>query len=59
MWHMYNEIPNFETTSLLYVAPTDFTSMQELLMQEHKQELYKSCSCCGRDTWHIESKQIL
>ena len=20
---------------------------------------YKTCSCCGRDTWHIESKQIL
>ena len=35
------------------------TSMQELLMQEHKQKLYKTCSCCGRDTWHIESKQIL
>ena len=21
--------------------------------------LYKTCSCCGRDTWHIESKQKL
>ena len=21
--------------------------------------MYKTCSCCGRDTWHIESKQIL
>ena len=51
--------PNFETTSLLYVTPTDSTSMQESLMQEHKQKLYKTCSCCGRDTWHIESKQIL
>ena len=27
--------PAFETTSLLYVTPTDCTSMQELLMQEH------------------------
>ena len=51
--------PAFETTSLLYVTPTDSSSMQELLMQEHKQKLYKTCSCCGRDTWHIESKQIL
>ena len=51
--------PAFETTSLLYVTPTDCTSMQELLMQEHKQKLYKTCSCCGRDIWHIESKQIL
>ena len=46
--------PAFETTSLLYVTPTDCTSMQELLMQEHKQKLY-TCSCCGRDIWHTES----
>ena len=51
--------PAFETTSLLYDTPTYSSSMQELLMQEHKQKLYKTCSCCGRDTWHIESKQIL
>ena len=51
--------PAFETTSLLYVTPTDSSSMQELLMQEHKQKLYKTCSCCGRDTWHIESKIFL
>ena len=51
--------PTFETTILLCVTPTDSTSMQESLMQEHKQKLFKTCSCCGRDTWHIESKQIL
>ena len=51
--------PAFETTSLLYVTPTDSSSMQGLLMQEHKQKLYKTYSCCGRDTWHKESKQIL
>ena len=51
--------PAFETTSLLYVTPTDCTAMQELLMQEHKQKLYKTYSCCGRDTWYIESNQIL
>ena len=51
--------PAFETTSLLYVIPTDSTSMQELLLQEHKHKLYKTCYCCGRDTWYIESKQIL
>ena len=48
-----------ETNSLLYVTITNCTSMQKLLMQEHKQKLYKTCSCCGIDTWHIESKQIL
>ena len=51
--------PAFETTSLLYDTPTDSSSMQELLMQEHKQKLYKTCSGCGRDTWHIESKFFL
>ena len=51
--------PAFETTSLLYVTATDSSSMQELLMQDHKQKLYKICSCCGKETWHIESKQIL
>ena len=30
--------PTFETTSLLYFTPTDSTSMQELLLQEHKQK---------------------
>ena len=40
----------FETTSLLYATQTDCTSTQELLMQEHKQKMYKICSCCGRDT---------
>ena len=34
--------PAFETTSLLYVTPTDSTSIQELLMQEHKQKMYKT-----------------
>ena len=25
----------------------------------HKQKSYKTCSCFGRDTWHIESKKFL
>ena len=53
------QFPAFEITSLLYVAPIDCTSMQELLMQEHKQKLYKACTCCGRDTWYIESRHFL
>ena len=57
--HHTMKSPAFETTSLLYVTPTDSTSMQEWLMQEHKQKLCKTCSRCGRDTWYIESKQIL
>ena len=51
--------PASEITSLLFFTPTDSTSMQDLLLQEHKQKLYKNCSCSWRDTLHIESKQIL
>ena len=42
--------PAFETTSLLYVTPTDSSTMQELLKQEDKQKLYKTCSCCGTES---------
>ena len=45
--------------SLYNITPTDSSSMQELLMQKHKQKLYKTCVCCGRAIWHIELKQIL
>ena len=40
MWHMLNEVPSpaFETTSSLYVTPNDSSSMQDLLMREHKQK---------------------
>ena len=48
--------PAFETANLLYVTTNDSTSVQELLLQGHKKS-YKTC--CGRDTCHIESKQIL
>ena len=30
--------PAFEATSLLYVTPTNSISMQELLLQKHKQK---------------------
>ena len=55
----YSQNGRSNLSSLLYVTPTDSSSMQELLVQEHKQKLYKTCSCCERDTWHIKSKQIL
>ena len=51
--------PAFEINIVLYVTPTDCTSMQVLLVQEHKHKLYRTCFGCGRDTWHKESKQIL
>ena len=33
--------PAFETISLLYVTPTDSSSVRELLMPEHKQKLIR------------------
>ena len=33
--------------------------MQELGLQEHKQKLCKTGSCCKKDTWHVVSKLIL
>ena len=33
--------------------------MQELFMQQLKQKLNKACSCCKKDTWHVESEHIL
>ena len=33
------KFPAFGATSLLYVTPTNSTSMQELLLQEHKQKI--------------------
>ena len=51
--------PTLEATSNLYVIPNNSTSIQELLLQDLKPKIYKTCSCCGRHTWHLESKHIL
>ena len=51
--------PSFEPTTILHVTPMDNASMQDLVLQEHKQKLYKTCSCCKKDTWHVEFKHIL
>ena len=53
------ELSSFEPTSVLYISPTDNDSMQELVMQDDKQKLYKTCAHCRKDTQHIESKHIL
>ena len=51
--------PTFETNTVLSITPTNNASMPELLLQDHKQKLYKTCSRCKKDTWHVESKHIL
>ena len=51
--------PSFESSSVLYISPTDTSSMQNLILQGLQQKLQKSCSRCSKNTWHIESSYIL
>ena len=40
--------PSFEMTTVFYKTPTNNASMQELVLQDHQQKLYKTCSRCKR-----------
>ena len=51
--------PSFESSSVLYISPTDTPSMQNLILEGLQQKLQKSCSRCNKNTWHIESSYIL
>ena len=51
--------PSYESSSVLYISPTDTSSMQDLLLQGLQQKLQKSCSRCNKNTWHVESSYIL
>ena len=51
--------PSFESSSVLYISPTDTSSMQNLILESLQQKLQKSCSRCNKNTWHIESSYIL
>ena len=51
--------PSFESNSVLYISPTDTSSMQKLMLQGLQQKLRKSCSRCNKNTWHVESSYIL
>ena len=51
--------PPFESRSVLYISPTDTSSMQNLILQGLHQKLQKSCSRCNKNTWHVESSYIL
>ena len=50
--------PSFESSSVLYISPTDTSSMQNLILQGLHQKLQKSCSQCNKNTWHVESSYI-
>ena len=51
--------PSFESSSVLYISPTDTSSMQNLILQGLQQKLQKSCYRCKKNTWHVESSYIL
>ena len=51
--------PSFESNSVLYMSPTDTSSLQNLILQGLQQKLQKSCSPCSKNTWHVESSYIL
>ena len=50
---------SFEYSSVLYISPTDTSSMQNLILEGLKQKLQKSCYRCIKNTWHVESSYIL
>ena len=51
--------PSFESSSVLYISPTDTSSVQNLILQGLRQKLQKFCSRCIKNTWHVESSYIL
>ena len=51
--------PSFESSSVVYISPTDTSSMQNLILEGLQQKLQKSCSRCNKNTRHVESSYIL
>ena len=51
--------PSFESSIVLYISPTDTSSMQNLILEGLQQKLQKSCSRCNKNTRHAESSYIL
>ena len=51
--------PSIESSSVLYISPTDTSSMQNLILEGLQQKLQKSCSWCNKNTRDVESSYIL
>ena len=56
---MWTGVPSFESSCVLYISPTDTSSMQNLILEGLQQKLQKSCSRCNKNTRHVESSYIL
>ena len=51
--------PPHSSLVVLYLLPTDTSSMQSLILRGVQQKLKKSYSRCNKNTWHVESSYIL
>ena len=51
--------PSFESSDVLYISPTDTSTMQNLILQGFQQKLQNSRSRCNKNTWHVESSYML
>ena len=51
--------PSLESSSVLYISPTDSSPLQNLILEGLEQKLQKSSSRCNKNTWHVESSYIL
>ena len=51
--------PSFESSSVLYISPTDTSFMQNLILEGLQQKLKKTCSRCNKNSRHVESSYIL
>ena len=51
--------PSFESSGVLYISPTDTSSMQNLILEGLQQKLQKFCSRCNKNTRYVESSSIL
>ena len=45
--------------SRILISPTDNSSMQNLILQGLQPKLQKSCSRCNKNTWHVQSSDML
>ena len=52
------QTPSFEPTSALCDTQTANSSMQELVLENQKQKLYKTCFRYKKETRHLESKHL-
>ena len=56
---MYTEISSFWNHQSFIYHPNWLYFHVGIIDAGAQTKMYKTCSCCGRDTWHIWSKHIL